>query len=162
MDKLDQQQIITTLKALDIPHRIVQHPPVFSVADSVGVAPEKYPVKNLFLVERNGPRKLLVIMDGLARLDVKGLAADLGTAKLHFGNENTLRQHMGVAPGSVSLFCLLHPGSQDVEVVVQKQLLSQPELGFHPGDNTATVFIPGASIERFVAGVGREPVFVSM
>ena len=150
-----QQEVLHTLKSLGIPYRIQQHEAVFTVAESSKVLTEKFPVKNLFLVEEKGDRKLLVIMHGLDRLDTKQVARLVGSSKLRFGNEAALLEHLGITPGSVSLFCLLHAGSEQVEVVVDQRLLEEDEVGFHPGANTATVFIPGSAIADFITHTGH-------
>ncbi|HEY5668110.1 MAG TPA: prolyl-tRNA synthetase associated domain-containing protein [Candidatus Saccharimonadales bacterium] len=146
--------ITDTLRALEVPYRLVKHQAVFTVAESVGVLDE-IPVKNLLLQEEKGTRKVLVIMAGEHRLDTKKLAAELGTKKLRFANAEALLETLGVTPGSVSLFSLFHDGSDSVEVVIDQELAHAEEVGFHPNDNTVTIFIPGASIKTVLDHTGH-------
>jgi Ala-tRNA(Pro) deacylase len=129
---------------------------VFTVAESMQHIEGKTPIKNLLLQEKNNGRKILVIMAGDARLDTKLIAAKLETKKLQFAAPETLQQTLGVTPGAVSIFGLLNDGSMGVEVVIDEILLKQEELGFHPNDNTATLFIPGAALKTIVQRTGHK------
>lgn len=110
--------ILELLENLAIPYRWVDHPPVFTVAESIMHIEDKKPIKNLLMQEKNNGRKILVIMFGDQMLDTKALAQQLGTKKLSFADPRVLMDTFGVAPGAVSVFGLLHPGSTDVEVVI--------------------------------------------
>jgi Ala-tRNA(Pro) deacylase len=144
------------LQKLGIEHETAEHPPVFTVADVALHMPEKYPVKNLLLKEEKGDRCIFVIMKGDERLDTKKLQLELACKKLQFAKPDVLMQKLGVEPGSASLFSLMHSGSSDVEIIVDKRLLSQEKVGFHPSENTKTIFISGSDIGTFIASLGRE------
>ncbi|QQS17983.1 hypothetical protein IPL68_05005 [Candidatus Saccharibacteria bacterium] len=62
----------------------------------------------------------------------------------------TGRRSVGVRPGSVSIFGLLHPGAQNIQVIVDESLMQEPELGFHPNDNTASVFLKPDDVVRVI------------
>ena len=62
------------LKEAGIEFRVVEHEPVYTVAESVAHMPDAFPVKNLLLMEEKGERLVLVIMKGDERLDVKQIA----------------------------------------------------------------------------------------
>ena len=64
---------------------------------------------------------------------------------------NGLMATLGVTPGSVSPFGLLHEGSKDVRVIVDQDLRAADKLIFHPNLNTASVTISVADFERFLA-----------
>lgn len=145
-----------TLRDLNISSRRVEHEAVFTVAESHGVLAEKVPVKNLLLQEEKGQRKVLVVIGGDKRLDTKALAKAVGVKRFRFASAETLHATLGVTPGSVSLFSLLHDGSDDVEVIVDEALVHADEVGFHPNDNTATIFIPGTAIEPILRHTGHE------
>jgi Ala-tRNA(Pro) deacylase len=133
------------LEELAIPYKWVDHEAVYTVAQSLGVLDEKTPVKNLLLQNKAGDY-FLIIMPGAERLDMKLLAQKLDTSKLQFASADDLMKLLGVAPGSVSLFGLLHDTNNQVQLVVESSLLEADELGFHPNDNTATIFISPANL----------------
>ena len=151
-----KDKVIGILDELDIAYRWVDHPAVFTVAESTKLIDGKRPIKNLLVQEKGGGRRILVIMAGEDRLDTKLIASSLGTKKVHFADPETLKSSLGVAPGAVSVFGLLYEGSKDVEVVIDEKLLGEPELGFHPNDNTATLFIPGESLSRIIEKTGHK------
>ncbi|HSX05862.1 MAG TPA: YbaK/EbsC family protein [Candidatus Saccharimonadales bacterium] len=150
-----QTKLFGLLKQLEIPYRSVDHPAVFTVAESLEHLRDEVPVKNLLLVEKGEERKVLVILPGNDRLDARRVAEVIGSRKLQFASEATLKAALGVTPGSVSLFSLLHEGSGGVEVVIDERLLAEPEVGFHPSNNTSTIFIPGSAVPRIVQATGH-------
>ena len=151
-----KDRILNTLNTLQIPFRWLDHPPVHRVADSAKIIPDKNPVKSLFLQEKTGDlNRYLIIMDGNERLNLNALSGMLGSKKLRFAKDDVLLESMGVTPGSVSIFGLLHNRSHDITVVIDSQLLKAKELGFHPNDNTASLFIPGSAIETFLKHTGQ-------
>ena len=142
--------LLKTLAEFGINYRIIDHPPVYTVAESMEHMPGKFPVKNLLLKEEKGERVVFVIMKGDERLDTKKLQELTGCKKLQFARPEVLMQKLGVEPGSASIFSLLHLDSADVEVIVDSRLLEQDELGFHPSKNTQTLFIAGRDISTFL------------
>jgi Ala-tRNA(Pro) deacylase len=151
-----KDEVIRVLDELKVPYRVVEHPAVFTVAESMEVVKEKRPIKNLLLQEKGDGRKFLVVMDGNTRLDPKDLAQKLDAKKLSFAKPEVLLQTLGVTPGSVSPFGLLLDSSKGIEVVIDEVLLAEKELGFHPNDNTATFFIPGESLAKLVEHSGHQ------
>jgi Ala-tRNA(Pro) deacylase len=149
-------EIITLLDDLGIPCRTIDHPAVFTVAESAQHVKDKRPLKNLLLQEKGDGRIILVIMDGHARLDLKSLAQMLKSRKLTFASPEVMKKTLGVVPGAVSIFGLLHDSSSEVEVVIDEILLAEKELGFHPNKNTSTVFIPGKEIVKIFKHTGHK------
>ena len=74
----------------------------------------------------------------------------MGAKKLQFVNPERVEDIVGVLPGSVSIFGLLHPGAKNVQVIFDESLLTEPELGFHPNDNTATVFLNPEDVLKII------------
>jgi Ala-tRNA(Pro) deacylase len=145
-----KDEILQFLTELDIPYHFEEHPAVFTVAEALEKIEDKRPIKNLLLVEAKGERLVLVIMDGEQKLDTKFLARTLGIKKLQFAKPDILKTTLGVEPGSVSLFGVLHSGSEKVEVIIDESLMGESEIGFHPNLNTATIFIPGSACEKIL------------
>ncbi len=151
-----KKKIFSVLDELGIDHREEKHEAVFTVAESRKVLTEKVSVKSLLLQERKGAGLVLVVMAGEKRLQSKQVSETLGIRKLEFAKPGVLMTTLGVAPGSVSLFSLLHRGSGKVSVVIDEQLTKEDEIGFHPNDNTSTIFIPGNSLVEFMKYTGHK------
>jgi Ala-tRNA(Pro) deacylase len=147
------QPVFDALRAMGITHDTYEHPPVFNTEDV-----EKHwrgipgtPVKNLFLRNKKGNHHYLVIVGVDKRVDLQQLVRIIGDDRLSFGSAERLMEKMGLTPGSVSPFGLLHEGSRDVQVIVDADLRGADRLLFHPNVNTATVTISFADFERFLA-----------
>ncbi|QQS19349.1 hypothetical protein IPL85_03605 [Candidatus Saccharibacteria bacterium] len=147
--------VFATLEKLDIPYRLQEHEAVFTVAESSVKLEEKLPVKTLLVTDERKQHVWMVAMRGLNRLDMKLLARELGVKKLQFVQPERVFELVGVQPGSVSIFGLLHPGSKNIQVVLDESLMTEPELGFHPNDNTATVFLSPSDVLKIIQASGQ-------
>ncbi len=139
------------LDKLNIKYRWLDHLAVISVADSVNIPGYNNPVKNLLIQEEGSGRKFLVVMAGDARMNQKLIREKFNTKRFKFADDDILRQTFNVASGSVSIFGLLNNGTNDVEIVIDQQILSKGlEIGFHPNDNTATVFFEPENLAKIL------------
>lgn len=142
--------VYTFLEAQSIPYRVQEHEAVFTVAESSVKLPEKVPVKTLLLTDEKKQQVWMVAMRGLNRLDMKSLARVCGVKKLQFVRPERVEEMVGARPGSVSIFGLLHPGAETMQVLLDESLMQEPELGFHPNDNTATVFLKPEDVLKII------------
>ena len=146
-------RVYAELERLGITYDVYEHPPVFNSEDV-----DKYwreipatPVKNLFLRNKKGNREYLVILGVDKRADLQQLVKVIGDDRFSFGSAERLMQTLGVTPGSVSPFGLLHDGSRRVQVIIDKDLRNAARLIVHPNDNTASLTISFSDLERFLA-----------
>lgn len=149
----DPQKVYEALEALGIPYEKYEHPPVFTgeaAAEHWGPIPATQ-VKNLFLRNKKGDRQYLVILEIGKLADLRQLVKTIGDDRFSFGSPERLMATLGVAPGSVSPFGLLHEGSTDVRVIVDRDLRRVERLIFHPNLNTLSVTISVLDFERFLA-----------
>ncbi len=144
------------LEKLNIDYELVEHEAVYTVEEAMRALPGRTEIKNLFVQDDKGKRYYLVIMPGLKRLNLKQLGEDLGEKKIRFCSPEKVEAMLGVKPGSVSLFCCLNSNSTHVEVVFDEDLLTEPDLGFHPIVNTATVFVPTNSIHTILIALPQK------
>lgn len=143
-------EIYKILKQANIPYTLENHEAVFTVAESLGHLGDKIPVKNLFLVEEKAGRCVLIIMKGDERLDTKKLALDIGFKKLQFAKPALLLEKLHVTPGSVSLFSIFGKNDSNILLAIDNRLQGQKELGFHPNDNTKTIYITSDDMEKLL------------
>jgi Ala-tRNA(Pro) deacylase len=129
---------------------------VFTVAESSVKLPEKVPVKTLLVTDEKKQQVWMVAMRGLNRLDMKSLAQACGVKKVQFVRSERVEEMVGVPPGSVSIFGLLHPGAETMQVIVDESLMQEPELGFHPNDNTATVFLKPEYVLKIIPATNHD------
>jgi Ala-tRNA(Pro) deacylase len=149
--------VFDRLRALNIPYELYDHPPVFTAEEAAAHWKDipGTPVKNLFLRNKKGDRHYLVILGIEKQADLRHLVKVIGDDRLSFGSPERLMTHLGVLPGSVSPFGLVHDGPHAVRVIVDSDLRTVERLIFHPNDNTASVTISGRDFERFLEQQGN-------
>lgn len=142
-------------------HRIeaqrFEHPPVMTVEESERLVP-RLPgakTKNLFLRDRKGTRHLLVTVPHDLAVDLDALGAQIGAGRLGFASAERLLKHLGVTPGSVSLLALVNDTAHAVECLIDRRLWEAGAIHAHPLVNSATMVIPHAALERFLAATGH-------
>jgi Ala-tRNA(Pro) deacylase len=136
-----------------------EHPAVRTVAESKRLVP-KLPgakTKNLFLRDKKGRRHFLVTVPHDVAVDLDALAAALGVGGVGFASAERLQQHLGLKPGSVSVLGLVNDSAHAVEFVVDRTLWEADAVHAHPLVNTATMVVPHADLERFLAATGHVP-----
>ena len=133
------------------------HPPVMTVAESERLVPPLpgAKTKNLFLRDRKGARHFLVTVPHALAVDLNALGAALGAGRLGFASAERLARHLGITPGSVSLLALVNDAAHAVEFVIDRSLWEAAAVQAHPLTNDATMVIPHADLERFLAATGH-------
>jgi Ala-tRNA(Pro) deacylase len=151
------QRVLDVLARLQIAYERHDHPAAATVADA-----ESYwsnidaaHCKNLFLRNQKGDRHYLVILSAGKRADLRRVADQIGDGKVSFASAERLQQYLGVTPGSVSPFGLIHDVNRHVRVFIDKDLGDVSRISFHPNDNTATLVLSWADFQRFLAHVGQ-------
>jgi len=136
-----------------------EHPPVMTVEESLRLVP-KLPgmkTKNLFLRDKKGRRHLLVTVPHDKAVDIDALAEAVGVNGLGFGSTERLKKYLGITPGSVSLLALVNDEIGAVEFFIDRALWEAEAVHAHPLVNTATMVLPHADLERFLAATGHIP-----
>ena len=146
-----------TLNDLGISYETFNHPPVFTAEEAdVHWAPIRGTrVKNLFLRNKKGDRHYLVILEVSKQADLKRLVQIVGDDRLSFGSAERLMATLGLTPGSVSPFGLIHDSKHAVRVIIDDDLRRAERLIFHPNINTASLTISVADLEKFLATTGN-------
>jgi Ala-tRNA(Pro) deacylase len=158
-----RQDLFARLAELGIETETVEHPPVFTVAES-SVLERRLPgghTKNLFLKDRRG-RLFLVVALGHAKIDLKSLHKTLGCERLSFGSPELLTEVLGVPPGSVTPFALINDAACRVTVILDADMMRHERLNYHPLANTATTSIARHDLLAFIRSCGRKPQIVTV
>lgn len=145
------------LTGVGISFQSYQHPPIATAEEGeihwAGI--DATHCKNLFLRNQKGTRHYLVILAHTKRADLRAVADQIGDGKLSFASPERLMKYLGVTPGSVSPFGLIHDHDHHVRVYLDRELKSAPRISFHPNINTATFVLAYADFERFLASCGN-------
>jgi Ala-tRNA(Pro) deacylase len=145
--------------ALGIAHDTHPHRPIFTVeegADLKAALPGGHS-KNLFLKDKKGALFLLSAL-GDTKIDLNAVSKLIGAGRFSFGNAELLMQHLGVTPGSVTLFALINDPEKRVTLILDEGFFAHDPINFHPLRNDATTAISPADMLKFIRSLGREPV----
>jgi len=152
-----ERPVLAVLEEMGIPYIRVEHPPVVTVEE----AEERWKdlpgahCKNLFLRNQRGNRHYLVVAEASRRIDLRELARKIGDDRLSFGSPERLKKFLGVEPGAVSPFGLIHDEGRRVFVLIDRSLRDSRDVIFHPNVNTASLSLAFADLERFLSRCGN-------
>jgi Ala-tRNA(Pro) deacylase len=148
-----EQPVLERLAGLGIPFERYEHPPIATAAegDAHWAGIEAAHCKNLFLRNQKGDRHYLVIIAHSKRADLRVVATQIGDGKLSFASPERLLKYLGVTPGSVSPYGLIHDHEHHVRVFVDRDLKAAERISFHPNINTATIVTTFADFLRFLS-----------
>lgn len=155
------QNLKLHLEKHNIEYKIYNHPPVFTVAQSKSIKIQIPGIhtKCLFLKDEN-KQFYLICLPGEKRLNTKELKHKLNIKELNFANQEELKQHLNIIPGSVSLFCMIY--ANKVFLIIDKELWQANEVGFHPNVNTATLVIDHHNLEKLYNSINSEKEIISL
>ena len=158
-----REDLFARLAELGIATETVEHPAVFTVAESSALE-RRLPgghTKNLFLRDKKGALFLVVAL-GHAQIDLKSLHKRLGCDRLSFGRPELLLEVLGVRAGSVTPFALINDKAHRVTVILDVDMMRHERLNYHPLENTATTNIGREGLLAFIRACGHEPRIVAV
>jgi Ala-tRNA(Pro) deacylase len=154
--------VYEVLSRLGIAYARLEHPPVYTVeqarqydADLPGAH-----CKNLFLRNKKGDRYYLAVLHAGTQVSLNELGERVGERGLSFASAERLMNCLGVEPGAVGPFGLLHSGAREVTVIMDSFLREFKQIGFHPNINTCTLTLTVRDFESFLTAVGNRVVWI--
>lgn len=156
---MDQYAFVKAkLEELNITYRMVEHPPAVTMDDANRFieGEEGVKTKTLFLCNKKSKAYFLVVTDESKAVDMKQLEELIPAKGLHFCTEEKLMNKLGLPPGVVSIFGLLNNEEHDVNIILDRGILNETYITFHPNVNTATAFITIEDMYRFFDALNYE------
>ena len=157
------EKLLAYLTELGIEYKNTPHPAVFTAQEG-----EKHwkniagmHCKNLFCKDAKG-KLWLIVAPALKRVDLKSVPVLIGSKRLSFANEELLFETLGVFGGSVTPFSVINDKENRVSVVLDKEMMEQEKINFHPLTNTATTTITPEDLMVFMRACSHEPLIVSV
>lgn len=150
--------LLARFDSLDIAHRAVTHPPLFTVEQSKelrGEMPGGH-TKNLFLRNKKGAMWLVTCLED-RDVDLKTLGEQLGAGRLSFGKPERLMRYLGVLPGAVTPLAVINDTAGQVELAIDSALLAHDPVNVHPLTNDMTVALSPGDLLRFLEAVNHPP-----
>lgn len=156
---LTPKELHDYLHNLGIEVTTIEHPPLFTVADSQnlrGEIPGGH-TKNLFLKDKKD-NFFLVTVEEDAVIDLKSIHHIIGaSSRVSFGKPEKLMEYLGVIPGSVTVFGAINDTGHNVQVVLDESLMKYDIINGHPLTNEATTAIRRDDLLAFLKSTGHEP-----
>ena len=153
--------LLDRLRQLGIRTRTLQHEAVFTVQEAQALQSDLPGghTKNLALRNKKGRMWLVVCREDL-NVDLKSLAKRLGAGRFSFASPARLMKYLGVIPGAVTPLAVINDTSANVQVVLDRQMLQEKSLCFHPLDNTMTTSIGTDDLLKFLEAENHPPEVV--
>eukprot|EP00878_Enallax_costatus_P041006 GHUV01047443.1.p1 GENE.GHUV01047443.1~~GHUV01047443.1.p1 ORF type:complete len:289 (+),score=110.84 GHUV01047443.1:305-1171(+) len=121
--------------------------------------------KNLFLRDKKRRQYLITALPD-TKVDIKVLSARLGCGKggLSWASEELLAESLQVEPGCVTPLALANVDScKHVLLLIDSKLQQSGQKFFvHPIVNSASVLVDCDGLDKFLRGIGREPIYVDL
>ena len=128
------------LRDLGILYQLLTHDPIMTMEEGMTIAEklQVVPIKNLFLVDKQGQHYLLLI-EGSKKFKAKTVTKQIGCSHLSFGSAEDMQKLLGVNPGAVSVLGLVNDQQNQVCLLIDQEILDMEYIGCHPCVNTASV-----------------------
>lgn len=164
-DTEKRQEVLDHLKELQIDFQIHEHPPLPTIEiareywkDIPGVTH----CKNLFFRNHKGNRHYLVVLHCDQLMDIHQMEKVLRQGKISFASPERMEKYLGLSPGSVSPFGLIHDKERQVKLFIDKNLQNTEYVSFHPNENTASLVLKTRDLIRFLDHWGGEYEFIEL
>ena len=119
--------------------------------------------KNLFLTNRQQTDFYLLLMPGEKPFKTKLLSKQIGSARLSFAGPEHMERLLDITPGSVSVLGLMNDSGKAVSLLIDRDLLGEPNFGCHPCINTSSLrFSTEDLLHTVIPALGHEPRFVDL
>lgn len=146
------------LEGLHISYKVVEHEPAYTTeeADKYIEGHEGVRTKTMFICNKKKTNYFMLIMDDSKRLDMKAFKEIISEKQIKMASEEALKQKLGIKPGMVSPFGLLNNEEKDVKIYIDKEIITEEIMTFHPNDNTKTLFISTKDLLKYFDNIGYE------
>ena len=146
------------LNALGIQFKIVEHEPAYTTeeADKYIEGHEGVRTKTMFICNKKKINYYMIIMDDSKRLDMNKFKEIVSEKQMKMASEEALKEKLGIEPGMVSPFGLLNNDEKDVKICMDKEIITEEIMTFHPNDNTKTLFITTKDLFKYLENIGYE------
>lgn len=152
------------LESLGIKTETQHHPAVFTVEESKqlrGEIPGAH-VKNLFIKDKKSNLFLISAVEN-TKIDLKTIHEVIGgQGRVTFCSADTLREFLGVEPGSVTPLAVFNDKDCNVKVILDERLMAHDRINVHPLVNTMTTGLAKADLVTFLKATGHEPLITKV
>ena len=76
------------------------------------------------------------------------------TKRIKMASEGSLFEKMMLPPGVVSPFGLLNNEDHDIKVYIDKEIIEEKRMSFHPNTNEKTLFLDTVDLLKYLEDIG--------
>jgi len=147
-----EEKVYQVFEKLNIKFDVVKHAAAFTCEDieEDEIKFDGVVCKNLFLRNKDKSKYYLVSLPLNKKIDLKLLEKQLEETKFSFGSEEKLLEKLNIERGSVSVLNVINVEETDVIFIIDKCILENSRVGFHPNVNTATIIFPSQDIKTIL------------
>ena len=146
------------LNSMGIQFKIVEHEPAYTTeeADKYIEGHDGVRTKTMFICNKKKTNYYMIIMDDSKRLDMNKFKEIVSEEQMKMASEESLKEKLGIKPGMVSPFGLSNNDEKDVKIYMDKEIITEGIMTFHPNDNTKTLFITTNDLFKYLENIGYE------
>ncbi len=147
-----KEEVYKYLDSLNIKYKKVEHKAVFTMEEmsKLNLEDDTEVVKNLFIRDDKKQNYYLILVKGDKRVNLKELRNNLGLRPLTFASEEDLEKYLGLKKGSVTILGILNDAEHKVKVLIDNDIKKFKEIGAHPNENTASIWLTLEDIEKIL------------
>lgn len=147
-----KEEVYKYLDSLNIKYKKIEHKAVFTMEEmsKLNLEDESEVVKNLFIRDDKKQNYYLILVKGDKRVNLKELRNTLGLRPLTFASEEDLEKYLGLKKGSVTILGILNDREHKVKVLIDEDIKGFKEIGAHPNENTASIWLKLEDIEHIL------------
>ena len=162
-DVLSSENLLSVFEDLGIDYELHRHEAVFTVEESSNLDQEipGAHCRNLYLRDKKKKNFLVTAMNETP-VELKALEKEIGCSRLSFGSSDRLWQFLGVKPGSVCPFAVINDPDKAVTVILDKDMMAQKRVNYHPLQNTMTVGLSPDDLLKFLNYTGHGPKILDL
>ncbi len=147
-----KEEVYKYLDNLGIKYKKIEHEAVFTMEETLhlNLDNEEEIVKNLFIRDDKKQNYFLILVKGDKRVNLKEIRNNLNLRPLTFASEEDLEKYLGLKKGAVTILGILNDTEHKVKVLIDEDIKNFNEIGAHPNENTASVWLKLDDIEKIL------------
>lgn len=152
------ENVIKKLKELNIEYELVEHEPALTTeqADEFIEGIDGVRTKTMFLTNKKKKNFYMFIMDDSKMMDMDRFKDMVDEKKIKMASEESLYEKMMLPAGVVSPFGLLNNEDKDIRVYIDKEIVGEDRMSFHPNTNEKTIFVKTEDLFKFLENINYE------
>ncbi len=160
---MSEETLLNFFESHNLKYQIYTHHPLFNVEDATSIKsfiPGAH-IKNLFLKDKKKSFFLVNVLDH-KRVDLRSLSKTVGKGSLSFGNSEELFNKLQLPPGAVTPCALIYDVNKEISLILDKDILDNEIVNFHPMRNDRTVSLSLKSFLNFLDIIGHTPTVLEI